>query len=241
MKNFPQKAFFSRIHLMYKDILVIIPAYNEEKTIVRVIKDLQRIGFENILVIDDGSDDRTGVVVQKEKVILLTHAVNLGKGAALKTGFEYTLKHNFRYLITSDADGQHSAKDVQEIANTIQHQNVEIVLGSRFINTKFHKKTPLSRRIYNKIANMITFITEGIKVSDSQCGLRGYTIKTVAAMNLKSRGLEVDSEILGEVRKHKLQFTEVPITPIYTKYSLSKGQSFLKGLETFYGLLIKEF
>ena len=226
---------------MNQDTLVVIPAFNEEKTIVNVINNLQKVGFRDILVIDDGSLDKTRLIVEKEKIHLLVHEINLGKGAALKTGFEYALKHNFKYIITCDADGQHLAKNVLELANLIRQQNVEVVLGSRFINNKFQRKIPLSRRVYNKIANMITFFTEGVKVSDSQCGLRGYNTKAITSMNLKSHNLDIDSEILGEIRKNNLRYIEYPIEPVYTEYSLSKGQNFLKGLETLYGLLIKDF
>jgi len=115
-----------------------------------------------------------------------------------------------------------------------------VVLGSRFLRAQDERVIPLMRIFYNKIANVITWFFEGIKVTDSQCGLRGYKIQAIKTMNLQTRGLEIDSEILGEMKRNKLRFIEVPITPVYSKYSLAKGQSLLKGIETLYSLLIKE-
>lgn len=227
---------------MSKDVLIVIPAYNEEKTIGKVVQALKVEGFMRILVVNDGSEDQTEMAAFQKGAEIINHLVNLGKGAALKSGFEYAIGNQFKYVITCDADGQHLAKDVRKIADNLLQEKADVILGTRFNNKALLRdKIPISRKVFNKLANIVNFIISGVNASDSQCGLRGYNRKAISAMDLESRGLDIDSEILGEVRGNKLQFKEVKIEPVYTQYSLSKGQNFLKGLETLYRLLIKEF
>lgn len=224
----------------FNTILVVIPAYNEEESIIEVIKSLKREFLSNILVIDDGSDDETVIRVQREGIKILSHPLNLGKGAALKTGFQYFLQTDFQYLITCDADGQHLAADVKKIADILQKNQYNVILGSRFLKGKNSREVPFIRIIYNQVANKVNSIINGVKFSDTQCGLRGYQRKTVAVLELHSRGLDIDSEILQEIKKKKLSYLEIPIKAIYTKYSLSKGQNLRRGIDTFLKLVAKK-
>lgn len=225
---------------MYKNILIIIPAYNEEKTITAVLRDLLTHNFTNILVVDDGSSDQTYRLIKKYPVKVLRHQVNLGYGAALKTGFHYALQKGFPYSITFDGDGQHLSTDLEKIAKILINSNYDIVFGNR-LSLQKENSFPFPRKQYILLANFINKILKGININDSQCGLRAYTRKALTQMNLKSRGMGLSLEILQEIRRCDLSFTELDITPVYTEYSKSKGQNFFMGIKTLYELIIKEF
>ncbi|OGB63020.1 hypothetical protein A2X44_03375 [candidate division CPR3 bacterium GWF2_35_18] len=223
---------------MNQDTLIIIPAFNEEKTIGDVVKDLQNGGFRSILVVDDGSTDRTNNVLKNYKIQYVRHLVNLGYGAALRTGFQYALDHNYKHVITCDADSQHLTSDIIKVNQRLHQEKCEVVLGIR-VDTNKHK-TPFLRKKFVTVANILNTFLSGVTTRDSQCGLRGYKKEALSKMKLLSRDMEISLEILKEMKKNKLKYQEVIIVPVYTKYSMSKGQGLIKGFETIYKLLIKE-
>ncbi|MCS7179804.1 MAG: glycosyltransferase family 2 protein, partial [bacterium] len=131
---------------MIEDILVIIPVYNEEKTIGNVLKELKKY-FKNILVIDDGSNDKTKEIVEKENVLIISHETNKGKGEALKTGFKYAIEKNFSAVITMDGDGQHLPEETLKFVEKYQRKpTVGILIGKRNI---FSKDMPFIRKLTN--------------------------------------------------------------------------------------------
>ena len=218
---------------MNNKIIAVIPAYNEEKTIGNIIKQTQNY-VNDVIVIDDGSSDKTNEIAKKSEAIVYRHFLNQGLGAALKTGIIAALKKQADIIITLDADGQHNPQDIPRIIKPILDQEVDFVIGSRITNNKM----PFKRRIYNKIANLITFFFFNIRVKDSQSGFRAFTKEAAQKIDIKTRGMEISSEIVREIKKNKLRIKEIPIQSIYTEYSLSKGQNFLKGVETFFRLIL---
>ncbi|MDO8658006.1 MAG: glycosyltransferase family 2 protein [Candidatus Levybacteria bacterium] len=203
-----------------KKIYVIIPAFNEGEVIASVIKNIKKNAFNNIIVVDDGSGDFTSEVAKKEGAIVLRHIINRGKGAAIKTGIEAAKILKADAVVTFDADGQHSPKDIKKMIKKI-NESYDAVLGCRNFNIK---EMPFLRIVANHMGNLITWFFYGIKVRDSQCGLRAYSKKAIFYMDTVNDRYEYDSEVIREISKHKLKFTEVPVSVNYTKYSISKKQ-----------------
>jgi len=214
-----------------RNIYIVIPAYNEGKIIYKVISDIKKNGFKDIVVVDDGSTDDTEKVSLKAKVNVLRHFINRGKGAAVKTGLEFVKFENADIAVTMDGDGQHNAEDIKRMIRKID-EGYDIVLGSRFFNKK--NKMPLFNRLANYLANIIVFITYNLWVSDSQSGFRAYNRLALKKLNTKLDRYEFDSEIIKEIARHKLKYCEIPIDVFYTKYSTSKihKQSFKNGIKT---------
>ncbi len=236
--------------------LIIIPAYNEATTIGGVLEALQLLrlhedntkelchsgadGSDNqttysILVIDDGSHDDTNAMAQQYDCVVLRHSINRGLGAALRTGFAYAQICSYDYIVTFDGDGQHSANDIPRIMAKLQ-EGYDVVIGSRMHTTH---KMPLLRVIANKIGNLVTL--GGHISTDSQSGLRGFKQTALAKLELCTDRMEISSEIIEEVWRKKLKYGEISIEPIYTDYSLSKGQSFLVGLATWWRLILVRY
>ncbi len=216
-------------------VYIIIPAYNEGQVIGSVIDGIKKEGFKNIIVVDDGSTDNTSEIAKRKGCIVLKHIINRGKGAAIKTGLEYVKKINGNFVITIDGDGQHNCKDINKIFDYLQN-GYDVVLGSRLLNKK--NKMPLFNLIANYFANFITYLLYDIFVSDSQSGFRGYNKRALKLINTNYDQYEIETEILGEIRKNQLKYIEVPIDVFYTKYSKSKKkkQSLVNGFLTFFNL-----
>ena len=212
---------------MHGGILIVIPAYNEEQTIIQAIRDLKVHGFREIIVVDDGSGDRTAELAEGEGIVLYRHVVNRGLGVALGTGIEAALRLGAEVIVTFDADGQHLAEDVPRLVEPILGKEADVVIGSRTLD---RAGMPFIRRVGNVGCNLITWAMFGVRTSDSQSGLRAFSRKAAEALDLRSNEMEVSSEIFWEIKRNDLKFQEVPIRPIYTAYSLSKGQSLLGGL-----------
>ncbi|MFH1457039.1 MAG: glycosyltransferase family 2 protein [Patescibacteria group bacterium] len=216
-------------------IIVIIPAYNEEKTIRQVIREVKNY-IKNIIVIDDGSTDNTFEIAKNEGVVVYHHIINRGLGGALATGIQGAILEGADIFLTFDADGQHKAKDIPRMIKPIIESKADIVIGSRLLNIS--KNMPIFRRLANLTANVITNVLFNIKTTDSQSGLRCFNKKTAQLIDIKTNSMEVSSEIIKEIKSHNLKFTEIPIQAIYTDYSLSKGQNFVLGLKTVIKLII---
>jgi glycosyltransferase involved in cell wall biosynthesis len=218
-----------------KRVIVIIPAYNEERTIVHVIRALQRRGFTTLVVVDDGSSDRTGELAAREGAIRLRHLLNRGLGGALGTGISAALRLGAEVIVTFDADGQHDPDDVRRLLEPIDRGEAEVVIGSRMLDPR---GMPYRRRLANWIANVVTYLLFGGWTTDSQSGLRAFSRGAASRMRIMTSGMEVSSEIIAETVRNRLTRKEVPVRAIYTEYSLSKGQSMTVGLQTLVKLLL---
>lgn len=199
--------------------LIVIPAYNEEKTLAQVIADLKRHGFNQILVVDDGSVDQTVKKARGAKVV--GHIINRGLGAALGTGFAYAQKMSYDRLVTFDADGQHQAIDVRRLLAAMTRLKADVVVGSRLLWPK--KIMPLDRLLLNHLSNLATYLLYGLLATDTLSGLRAFNKKAINCIKIKTQGMEVSNEFFKEIKRNKLRFQEIPIEPIYTDYSLEKS------------------
>ena len=208
-----------------KQPYIIIPAYNEETVIKKTIQDLQNAGFQNIIVVDDCSTDNTFHEAQKTGVITLKHLINRGQGAALRTGIEYARENfNPEIIVTFDADGQHQPKDIPKLIQPIINNEADIALGSRFLAKDNAGNIPAARRVMLKFATLFTNLISGVKLTDTHNGFRALNQKAYQSIKITRRGMEHASEIIDEISKRNLRFTEVPVHIVYTDYSQSKGQ-----------------
>lgn len=207
---------------MAKNFYVIIPAYNEAKNIGRVIKNVRRYS-KNVIVVDDGSTDRTYQIARKNKAVAIKHIVNLGKGAALRTGCEYAIKNKAEDVIVIDADGQHNPKEIPIFLMDLRKN--DIVFSYR----KRYGKIPFVLRVGNYFINLTIRILYGIKLRDTQCGFRAFKTEVYRKLRWSSWGYSVESEMIANAGKHKLKYSEIPIETIYSdKY---KGTGVLEGIQ----------
>lgn len=214
-------------------LYIIMPAYNEAAVIGKAIKDIHKIkleGFEKpkvIVVNDHSKDDTSSVATASGADIVLDHIVNLGAGGATRTGLRYVLKesHDNDIFLTMDSDGQHAAKDIQKMLTKIGEGQADIVVGSRLHENR-SKNMPWYRKLGNNFLTYISRAMFGIKVKDTQSGMRAYTRNGVLAIiDFQSDRYSFCTETLWMANRSNLQIAEVPISVIYSEYSLGKGQS----------------
>jgi glycosyltransferase involved in cell wall biosynthesis len=217
-------------------ICIILPAYNEAPVIGKVIDELTQAGYCQLILIDDGSADDTSIIAKQRGVIVLRHLINRGKGAAVKTGIEAARNLGAEIIVTMDTDGQHNPQDIKKMIQAIQN-GYDVALGTRPKNLE---TMPLRKIAANNIGNLITWLIFGLWVSDSQSGFRAYSQKAVKLINTTSDRYEYESEVIREIKRHKLKFIEIPIEERYTNYSKNKAhkQSFINGLKTVAKLII---
>lgn len=219
-------------------IYIIIPAYNEENQIKKVIVSLKEAGYPNILVINDGSTDKTSLQAKDAGVSVIDHLMNLGQGAALRTGIEYLRENQDPdIIVTFDADGQHRAEDIKKLIHPLD-EGYDVVLGSRFLGTKVH--APFLRKCVLKLGILFTNIVSHVSLTDTHNGLRAFGKKASHAISLTQNGMEHASEIIEEISRKKLRYTEAPVEILYTNYSQQKGQGNLNGISIVAKTLFKK-
>ena len=221
-------------------LLIGIPAYNEEAIVGKIVKSfpdkIAGIKEKDILVVDDGSSDKTFTTAKNSGAIVIRHILNRGLGGALKTIFTFARSNKYDILVTMDADGQHNPVDVSKIIEPIVKNGINVVIGSRW---KSARVKVWSRYIFNQLANIITFLLFGVWSSDSQSGFRSFNRKAIERINIVSDGMEVSSEFFKEIVRNKLTFKEVSTEAIYTDYSKKKGQKMHNAPDVFFQLLLR--
>lgn len=217
-------------------IVAVIPAYNEEKTIKKVIMDL-KAKVDEIIVVDDGSCDNTKSIAENEGVIVLKHIVNRDQGAALQTGTEYALKLGADIIVHFDADGQHKVEDIEKFTAPILLGERDVVFGSRFLEKKSINNIPLTKRyLILKPAIILNRILTGLNLTDAHNGLRALSRKAAMTINITQDRKAHNTEIPSQVRKSGLKWKEVPVEIIYSEY----GQGFGGGIEILRDLFLRK-
>jgi glycosyltransferase involved in cell wall biosynthesis len=214
---------------MKKKIFAVIAAYNEDKHIDKVIRGIKQY-VNDVIVVDDGSKDKTVEKAIKSKALVLRHLVNMGKGAALKTGCDYAVKNKADIIIVADADAQHDPREIPKFLKNIK--KYEVVLAYR----KLNKKMPFVLKFGNKFINKTINFLYGIKIKDSQCGYRAFTPKAYKKLRWKATDYSMESEMIAKMGKYKVPYTEIPIETIYSDNY--KGTTILDGIKIIFNLLL---
>lgn len=220
-------------------IYIVVPAYNEEACMADAIRDLRGHGYDNIIVIDDGSTDGTGRIARENGAILLSHPINLGQGSAIQTGLEYAILSGADIIITFDSDGQHMAADIKKLIGPLTDGRAEASLGSRFLNK--NSNTPWVKKFMLKGGTVLLYMMYGIMLTDTHNGLRALTAGAASKMKLESSGMEHASEIIEKIKLEKIRYIEVPVTIRYTDYSMKKGQKMSNSLNILFKMLARWF
>ena len=209
-------------------IIAGIPAYNEEKTIAKVILLAQK-HVDAVVVCDDGSQDLTADIAEKLGAIVVKHEKNMGYGAAIQTLFEKARALDADLLLTVDADGQHDAKDMPKIMRPILEKKADIVIGSRFLEQ--NSGMPLYRRFGIKVLTKMTNSSrQKDTLTDAQCGFRAYNRKAIESLALEEEGMGVSAEVLLKARELGLIVSEVPVEVRYKGLETSTHNPFKHGL-----------
>jgi len=194
-------------------IFLVIPLFNEEKHIVKVLKGVLPYKLP-IVVVDDGSLDSSSLKAQNlelKNTTILLHTINLGKGAAMKTGADYAFAQGADAVIFMDSDAQHNPEDLTKFTCKIEEKNHDVIFGSRNLNLG----VPLVRYLGNKFASVLVSSLFGIYVSDTLCGFRAVTKSAYKKIRWESTGYGVETEMVIRTGKAKLKFCEVPVETIY--------------------------
>ena len=196
------------------DVLVCIPAYNAESTISEAVKRCQKFA-DLVLVINDGSSDKTEFLAKEVGADVVTHKRNRGYGAAIKTGLIEGLKRNARVTITFDADLQHDENDIPKLIKPIMDNSTDIVIGSRFIQNDDDVKT--YRKFGIKIITTLVNSFTNNPISDAESGLRAYSLDSLKELVplLETEGMGMSSEILLKSAVCKLKIFEIPRKEMY--------------------------
>jgi glycosyltransferase involved in cell wall biosynthesis len=218
---------------------VLVPVYNEETVVGDVVAGL-RAHFDVVVCVDDGSKDASGERAREAGAVVLTHRVNLGQGAALRTGIEHVLRRpDIDHVITFDADGQHAVADALAMLDVARRRGVDVVLGSRNLGAS-HGQTR-GRRLVLKAALALSRWQSGLALTDTHNGLRVLSRRALEALALRQRGMAHASEIEVLVARHGLSWVDHPVTITYDEYSRAKGQSSLNAFNVLYDLVSARF
>lgn len=198
-------------------VFIIIAAYNEEHAIGHVVEGLRKAGYHDIVVVDDGSKDRTCEVATDAGAKVVKHVLNRGQGAALQTGIDYALRHDADFIVHFDADGQHRVEDLPAMLAPVVSGKTDVTLGSRFIAKG--SNVPGMRAFWLRMGALLFRILYGIKLTDSHNGFRVFSRHAAEKIRITADRMEHASEIVDQIAKNRLRYREIPVVIRYTEYS----------------------
>lgn len=214
--------------------LIVVPAYNEAERIGRVIRDLFEHGWNNVLVVNDGSSDATIVVAEQAGAKVISHIVNRGQGAVLETGNEYARRNGFDVVVHFDGDGQFCAADIKEAVEKI-FSGYDVVIGSRFLDKR--SALPWTKRyIVLPLARLVNRFLTGVNLTDAHNGFRVLNKKALEKIKINQSGMAHNSEIVAKVKETGLLFAEHPVEVKYLEY----GQSAVGGFKIIFDWIFKK-
>lgn len=201
-------------------VYVVVPAYREGSTASETVSRLRK-RYENVVVIDDGSDDQTAEGARAAGATVLRHLINRGQGAALQTGILHALRRGAMFIVTFDADGQHETTDIEALLDPLVRGEADVTLGSRFLG---QTDAPVHRKLLLRGGILFTRIVSRMRLTDTHNGLRGFTREAARRIDIRLDRMAHASEILDQISRNGLRWVEVPVRIRYTEYSRSKGQ-----------------
>lgn len=193
-------------------ICIVVPIYNECETVGFVVDSIRRKGFD-VIVVNDGSTDESGVIAEERGAVVLNNLNKTGKGASLVRGFKRALESGYDGVIAMDGDGQHDAEDLEKIICLAEAHPRSIVTGTRMANAK---EMPIIRFLTNKFMSWLISLACGQKISDTQCGFRYISADILRHIEFVSTGYEIETEVLMKACRAKYSIYSVPVRTIYS-------------------------
>ena len=214
-------------------IVAAIPAFNEETTIAKVIaRAMDHV--DEVLVVDDGSQDDTSLIAGKLGAVVLKHEKNLGKGAAIRDCFDWARRNGADVLVTLDGDGQHDPSRIPALVGALQKSEADVVIGSRMARPP---DMPKHRWMGVRMLDHATQVKVGDRVVDAQSGFRAYSRKAIEALVAAEYGMGVDSEIVMRADKAGMRIIEVPIEVSYNGTKTSTHNPLMHALDVMFSLV----
>lgn len=224
------------------DVVIVIPSYKPHKEIMNdFIQKLTKY-FKKIVIVDDGSGIEYSEffnVLEKSGIIVLKHNINLGKGRAIKTAFNYCLNtyDNIKGVITADCDGQHSVEDIIKCVEKLKENPEKLVIGTRNFN---EDQVPLRSKFGNKLTKIMFSVFVGIKIGDTQSGLRGFGINNMKNfLQVVGERYEYETNMLIECKQREIEIEEVSIKTVYIENNQTSHFNPLKDSIMIYKLFLK--
>lgn len=215
--------------------IAIVPSYNEEKRIGAVVQSLSS-HVDEIIVVDDGSEDDTATVAKAHGATVLHHEINRGQGAALQTGHEYALAHGAEYVLHFDADGQFDVADILPALTKLTEEHADVILGSRFLE-KFSTIPWFKRAILFPIGRTINRLWSGLHLTDVHNGFRILNRRALEAITITHDRMAHATEIPSVIKANNLRYLEYPVTVTYHEY----GEGMRSGVKVVVDLLLGRF
>jgi len=208
-------------------IIACIPAFNEEKTIARVVLQAQRY-VDRVIVCDDGSTDMTAEIAERLGAVVIRHGRNMGYGVAITSLLDKAREMLADVAVTLDADGQHDPNDIPRLVRPILEGKADIVLGSRYLS---EGGTPAYRSAGVKTITALTKAATKLKITDAQSGFRAYSRRALSLISTAEMGMGVSTEILLKASEQNLRIVEVPAKIRYDVERPSKRNPIYHGLD----------
>jgi len=193
-------------------VFCVSPAYNEEKTVAKVVEGALK-NTDGIIVVDDGSIDNTYKEANKAGATVVQHNKNMGKGIALKTGFKKALEMDADIIVVLDADGQHNPEEIPKLLKTMNRENSDVVVGSRFLGNI--EGMPRIRILSNTLTTSILRLYFGLPLTDSQSGYRAYKRRLLENVEFSATRFSAETEILVDAQRKGFKISEAKIQTIY--------------------------
>lgn len=216
--------------LTKSDCWVIVAAHNEERHIAEVVRRCKAAGFPNVVVANDGSKDKTAQLAQAAGAMVVTHIVNLGKGAVMKTGADYAVAHGAKAVVFIDGDGQHKPEELPKFLARLR-QGYGIVFGYR----KQTKKMPFLRGLGKIVTRTVVRLFYNLDLQDILSGYRALTAETYRKVRWTSCDYRVESEMIARAGKENIRYSEFEIATIYL--DSYKGVTVIDGIKILFYLV----
>ena len=219
-----------------KKVFICIPAFNEEKSIAEIVDRAKEYGTQ-VIVYDDGSKDSTYEVAKAAGAVVVRSPINKGYGVAIKSLFEICKTRGADVMVTLDSDGQHDPTHIASLLQPILDEEVDIVIGSRFLNIDNNSKMPRYRSFGIRTITRLTQVASYSTLTDAQSGFRAYGRVALTTIDLVQEGMAVSTEILLKAKEKGLSVKEVPITINYDVDDPSTHNPFSHGVGVLYSIM----
>ena len=198
---------------MKDKVLIIIPAFNEEKRLGKLLKNISSIiPLKDVLVVDDGSQDKTAIIAKRAGSRVLSQKTNQGKGLALRAGFDFAIRNGYNAVITMDADSQHDPDEIPTFLAYYEKYKTDLIIGTRKHDLS---EMPFTRFMANTSSSLVASILAGVRINDSQSGYRFIKKDLIEKINLKDGRFQMETEIIVKAARAGFSVGEVPIRTIY--------------------------